>query len=361
MLLLLFTMRAGVSGPSFSRPSFSGPLFSGPSFSGPSFSGPSFYSSLPEKNDNTGNVLISACGVHSHSEDAEGSVVSSRNITPDGQQKKVYCFKNSSDDPKPLGASVKMGFFSETGRKIIIHGPYVKIQAGTAFQKLSPLIVGAGGGVLLIIILLIFLLSRKSDKSIPESAQESPERRPESANGFTDQTQMTAQGSAERKRESLQYQKDGQQAASRPRDINREQDADQNQEPDQNMEKSDTEAPEIISPRQENESRDYTPVTLRIELIEGNYTSPGNVFTLRRELLVGSDPSQCDIVFSQEDVSPRHARIYRNGDEIRIEDLGSDCGTYLYGMRLFSFNKLRDGDEVGIGDCGFTVRFSVSG
>ena len=99
-------------------------------------------------------------------------------------------------------------------------------------------------------------------------------------------------------------------------------------------------------------------ISIRIEEIEGNYVGKKTEFSVARELLIGNDPTQCDIVFDQEGISPRHSRIYRKGEDLYIEDLGSEGGTYLDGMRLFADNLLRSGDEIGIGFAGFTIRFT---
>ena len=96
-------------------------------------------------------------------------------------------------------------------------------------------------------------------------------------------------------------------------------------------------------------------VRLQIEEIMGSFYGRGIVFTFEKELVIGSD-TRCDIVFADNGVSPRHARIYRLNGRLYIEDLGSDTGTYLDGMRLFSSNPLRDGDAIGIGEAGFVVR-----
>ena len=111
-----------------------------------------------------------------------------------------------------------------------------------------------------------------------------------------------------------------------------------------------------IYPRKQKAVPGILPVPLRLEEIEGAFANKDADLTLQQELVIGSDPVQCDIVFSQNDVSPRHARIYRQDDRIYIEDLGSERGTYLDGMRLFSRNVLRNGDEISVGNAGFTIR-----
>ena len=59
-------------------------------------------------------------------------------------------------------------------------------------------------------------------------------------------------------------------------------------------------------------------------------------------------------------VSRRHARIFRNGDQYLIEDLGSTNGTFVNrGRRLLPGNRqiIQDGDEIIIGKT--FLRFQV--
>lgn len=68
------------------------------------------------------------------------------------------------------------------------------------------------------------------------------------------------------------------------------------------------------------------------------------------ELLLGRDPT-LDIVLRSRLVSRRHARIVRQDNEYRIEDLKSTGGTWLNGSRLDRLVRLRDGDRIRVGDC----------
>jgi len=52
--------------------------------------------------------------------------------------------------------------------------------------------------------------------------------------------------------------------------------------------------------------------------------------------------------------SARHARIYKQGDILVIEDLGSTNGTYLNEELLQTPRPLHLGDRVRIGDSEFT-------
>jgi DNA-binding winged helix-turn-helix (wHTH) protein len=55
-------------------------------------------------------------------------------------------------------------------------------------------------------------------------------------------------------------------------------------------------------------------------------------------------------------VSRHHARIVVDGNEARIEDLGSKNGTFLQGTRLSSAAALADGDVIRIGDASMVFR-----
>ena len=55
-------------------------------------------------------------------------------------------------------------------------------------------------------------------------------------------------------------------------------------------------------------------------------------------------------------VSRHHARILVNGNEARIEDLGSKNGTFIDGQPVTSPSLLNDGSEVRIGPVAFTFR-----
>jgi pSer/pThr/pTyr-binding forkhead associated (FHA) protein len=57
-----------------------------------------------------------------------------------------------------------------------------------------------------------------------------------------------------------------------------------------------------------------------------------------------------EVVVINKRVSREHARIWRDGRRIFIEDLGSTNGTYLNDERVLSPAALRDGDRILIGD-----------
>jgi FHA domain len=65
--------------------------------------------------------------------------------------------------------------------------------------------------------------------------------------------------------------------------------------------------------------------------------------------VVGRDGS-ADITVPDPTISRRHARITQDVVGVWLEDLGSTNGTYLNGRRLLERYRLRDGDQVKIGN-----------
>ncbi|MDZ4159374.1 MAG: FHA domain-containing protein [Anaerolineaceae bacterium] len=76
----------------------------------------------------------------------------------------------------------------------------------------------------------------------------------------------------------------------------------------------------------------------------------GSAFQLEKdELFVGRDQAN-DITINDPEMSRRHARIYREGANYLIEDLGSTNGTSVSGIRLLGPYNLRAGDIIVFGE-----------
>ena len=99
-------------------------------------------------------------------------------------------------------------------------------------------------------------------------------------------------------------------------------------------------------------------VELDIKMMEGSLKKGNGTFYMRKDILIGSDPDQCEIAIEGNGVAIRHARIYITDGHLFIEDLDTEGGTYVGGMRIYSANRIRNDDEIGIGDTGFAIRFS---
>ncbi len=71
------------------------------------------------------------------------------------------------------------------------------------------------------------------------------------------------------------------------------------------------------------------------------------------EYIIGRS-AECDFVLDGKEVSRRHARIFYEDGNFKIEDLKSTNGTYLNGKKI-DITDLHHGDEIKIGD--FTIIF----
>jgi len=75
----------------------------------------------------------------------------------------------------------------------------------------------------------------------------------------------------------------------------------------------------------------------------------GETYPLGDEITVGRGGG-CGIVLPDDGfVSTVHARVFRRGDEVFVEDLGSRNGTFLNGDRIATSTRLRRGDQVQFG------------
>ena len=75
----------------------------------------------------------------------------------------------------------------------------------------------------------------------------------------------------------------------------------------------------------------------------------GETYTLGQELTVGRGGG-CGVVLGDDHfVSTVHARLFRRGDDLFVEDLGSRNGTFVNGQALQAPTRLHRGDRVQIG------------
>src|SRR5437588_3172044 len=57
-------------------------------------------------------------------------------------------------------------------------------------------------------------------------------------------------------------------------------------------------------------------------------------FSVTRDITVVGRREDCDLRIPLGDVSRKHCRIIRDGESLRVEDLGSSNGTYHNGQRV---------------------------
>ncbi len=80
-----------------------------------------------------------------------------------------------------------------------------------------------------------------------------------------------------------------------------------------------------------------------------NGPEAGRKFEVRTDMLVlGSDPG-ADVVLEGPGVEPRHAQLVFEGGKVKLEDLGTQGGTFRNGQRLLGPVQVFPGDRVGLG------------
>jgi pSer/pThr/pTyr-binding forkhead associated (FHA) protein len=78
-------------------------------------------------------------------------------------------------------------------------------------------------------------------------------------------------------------------------------------------------------------------------------------FAVKRNMTVIGRREDCDLRIPLGDVSRKHCRLIRDGDVIRIEDLGSSNGTYVDGEKVKD-GTLFAGSSVRVGPVTFVVQ-----
>jgi pSer/pThr/pTyr-binding forkhead associated (FHA) protein len=87
----------------------------------------------------------------------------------------------------------------------------------------------------------------------------------------------------------------------------------------------------------------------RLRIIEPT-AHEGEVYSLGEEITVGRGGG-CGIVLPDDHfVSTVHARLFRRGDDVYVEDLGSRNGTVVNGEPVAAPTRLRRGDRVQFGE-----------
>jgi len=76
----------------------------------------------------------------------------------------------------------------------------------------------------------------------------------------------------------------------------------------------------------------------------------GESYPLADEITVGRGGG-CGIVLTGDQfVSTVHARVFRRGGDVFVEDLGSRNGTFVNGERIAATTRIRRGDRVQFGE-----------
>lgn len=78
-------------------------------------------------------------------------------------------------------------------------------------------------------------------------------------------------------------------------------------------------------------------------------------FSMARDMTVIGRREDCDLRIPLGEVSRKHCRIVRDGDSLKLEDLGSSNGTFLNGQRVQEA-LLTPGDTVQVGPVVFVLQ-----
>jgi pSer/pThr/pTyr-binding forkhead associated (FHA) protein len=76
-------------------------------------------------------------------------------------------------------------------------------------------------------------------------------------------------------------------------------------------------------------------------------------------LTLGRD-EECSVVLDDPNVSRFHARLVFHNAAIWVQDAGSRNGVFLNGKRVVRHKQLGPGDELLIGDHGFTLELEMA-
>jgi len=81
-------------------------------------------------------------------------------------------------------------------------------------------------------------------------------------------------------------------------------------------------------------------------------------FSVVRDLTVIGRREDCDLRIPLGEISRKHCRLIKDGDALRLEDLGSSNGTYHNGARIQKEATLSPGDQIQIGSIRFVVQIN---
>lgn len=87
----------------------------------------------------------------------------------------------------------------------------------------------------------------------------------------------------------------------------------------------------------------------RLEVVAALGFEPGTTFDLRDGATMGRS-DHAEIRVDDPFASSAHARVFRRGDFMLVEDMGSTNGTYLNGRQLRGAERLKVADTIRIGD-----------
>lgn len=121
--------------------------------------------------------------------------------------------------------------------------------------------------------------------------------------------------------------------------------------------KIETERRDVAEPKTVAEPKDEKKEFGTLTIHMGGQS--GKSYAIREKgLIIGRDPSQCDIVIIDPNVSRVHAWVTVKKGEVVIIDRGSTNGTYVNQVKVENAN-LKSGDSIQLGrKCNTTLVFN---
>jgi predicted component of type VI protein secretion system len=79
-------------------------------------------------------------------------------------------------------------------------------------------------------------------------------------------------------------------------------------------------------------------------------------FSIPRDVTIVGRREDCDLRIPVGEVSRKHCRFIKEGDTVRVEDMGSSNGTYHNGQRIAGSAIVQPGDSIEVGPVIFVVQ-----
>ena len=89
------------------------------------------------------------------------------------------------------------------------------------------------------------------------------------------------------------------------------------------------------------------------QLVIAEGKESGREFVFDQSSVVIGRTAECDVILYEAGVSRKHARIFIEGEDFVVEDLGSSNGTKV-NTNLVQRQPLRSGDSISLGPVVFT-------
>lgn len=93
---------------------------------------------------------------------------------------------------------------------------------------------------------------------------------------------------------------------------------------------------------------DYPAPTARLLVQKG--PQPNQIFELTLDQLTIGRSATNPVAITDPEISRKHARLIRQGNDYAIEDLGSTNGTFVNDRRIVGLTPLHDGDIIEFGE-----------